>query len=124
VPGARKIEGQDARKVDAEEALQIGAICCDAAPTSVWSRNSSAIAKKNQAQDRCAGVSLTRSGGRNEIVCRSIPCQPKKLQRPNTANSRPMPPSSAMSERTLHTTASAVRRFSTSGPGGQLFVYE
>ena len=40
------------------------------------------------------------------------------------ANSRPMPPSSAISERTDHTRTFAVGVLSTRGSGGQVVVYE
>ena len=66
------------------------------------------MTKKNQAHDRCAGVRATSSGGRNETRWSSRPCQPRKFQRPKAASKSPIPPSRAIKESTLHTTASAV----------------
>ena len=66
------------------------------------------MTRKNHAHERCAGVSITSSGGRNEMRCSSRPCQPRKFQRPNAASNRPMPPSSAISEITLQNIVSAV----------------
>ena len=74
---------------------------------------------------RCAGVSATSPGGRNDNVACSRPCQPSlRPQRPNAANRRPIPPSSAISDSTDQTITFAVGLFSTRGSGGQLFVYE
>ncbi len=88
----------------------------------VWIRNSAAITRKNQAQAFCAGVSATSPGLRKVSVACSRPCQPSKFQRPNAANRRPIPPSSAISETTLQSTTFAVGPLSTSSSGGQLFV--
>ena len=82
------------------------------------------MTKKNQPHTRCAGVKATAPGARKVSVLRSRPCHPRKFHLPNAANRRPMPPSSAISDRTLHITAFAVTRFPTSGSGGQLLVYE
>ena len=88
----------------------------------VWIKNSAAITKKNQAQARWAGVSATSPGLRKVSVACSRPCQPRKFQRPKAANSRPIPPSRAISETTLHSTTFAVGPLSTSSSGGQLLV--
>jgi hypothetical protein len=90
----------------------------------VWARKSSAITRKYHPVARWAGVRGTFSGRRNVRVCVSRPCQPRKRQRPKAAKRSPVPPRSATSERTLHTTIEPVGRFSTSGSGGQLLVYE
>ncbi len=87
-------------------------------------RNSAAITKKNHAHARCAGVSATSPGVRNDSVACSRPCQPRKRQRPKTPKRTPIPPSSAISERTLQTITFAVGLLSTRGSGGQLLVYE
>ena len=63
-------------------------------------------------------------GERNDRVDCSRPCQPRMFQRPKAANRRPTPPSRAINEITLHTITFAVGLLSTSGSGGQLFVYE
>ena len=81
------------------------------------------MTKKNQAVARCAGVSATSPGARNESVACSRPCQPRlRPQRPNAANRSPIPPSSAIRLSTLQTITFAVGVLSTRGSGGQLFV--
>ena len=51
------------------------------------------------------------------------PRQPiRSPQRPNAANSTPMPASSTIRDSTLQTTTSAVTVLPTSGSGGQLLV--
>ncbi len=87
----------------------------------VWSRNRPAIAKKNQAVARWAGVRATSPGRRKLSVACSRPCQPSR-QRPNTANRIPIPPSSAISETTDQTTTLALGSLPTPGSGGQLLV--
>ena len=83
------------------------------------------MTKKNQAVARCAGVSATSPGARNESVACSRPCQPRfRPQRPKAPKRRPMPPRSAISESTDQTITLAVGLLSTRGSGGQLFVYE
>ena len=82
------------------------------------------MTKKNHAVARCAGVRATSPGARNESVACSRPCQPRKFQRPNAAKRSPIPPSSATSESRLQTITFALGLLSTSGSGGQLFVYE
>ena len=82
------------------------------------------MTRKNSPVVRWAGVSATSPGRKNLSVCRSRPCQPSTSQRPNAANSRPMPPSKAISDSTLQTRLSAVGELPTSGSGGQLLVYE
>ena len=53
---------------------------------------------------RCAGVSATSPGARNDSVACSRPCQPSlRPQRPKAPNSTPMPPSSAISDSTDQT---------------------
>jgi hypothetical protein len=69
-------------------------------------------------------VRATSPGVRKESVACSRPCQPRKRHRPKAAKRSPTPPSRAISERTLQTITFAVGVLSTSGSGGQLFVYE
>ena len=113
----RSLRGRSRRSCRARRGSAV-----QAAPTNVWSRNSAAITKKNHAHARCAGVSATSPGARNDSVACSRPCQPRKRQRPKTPNRIPMPPSSAISDSTLQTITLAVGRLSTRGSGGQLFV--
>ena len=81
------------------------------------------MTKKNHAVARCAGVSATSPGARKLSVACSRPCQPsRRPQRPNAANSRPTPTSSAISDSTDHTSTFAVGLLSTRDSGGQLFV--
>jgi hypothetical protein len=82
------------------------------------------MTRKDQAVARWAGVSATSPGARNESVCCSRPCQPRPRQRPKAPKRTPIPPRSAISDRMLQTIVFAVGRLSTSGSGGQLFVYE
>ena len=78
VPGAHQVVREDPRQVEAEEVRRSRrGSAATAAPTSVWIRNSAAITKKNQAVARCAGVSATSPGARNESVACSRPCQPR-----------------------------------------------
>ena len=68
-------------------------------------------------------MSATSPGERNDSVACSRPCQPSlRPQRPNAANSTPMPPSSAISDSTDQTITLAVGLLSTRGSDGQLFV--
>ena len=124
VPGARQVVREQLRQIDAEEAAtgRRGSAAWRRRPASAR-RNSAAMARKKQAVARWAGVSAT-SPGRDEATacCCSRPCQPRKSQRPKAANSSPMPPSNAISESTLQTSAIGGRGLPTSGSGGQLFV--
>ena len=121
-----RLYGKHAGQVEAEEARRCRrGSAATAAPTSVWSRNSAAITKKNQAVARCAGVSATSPGARNESVACSRPCQPSSrpsARRPRTA---------ARCRRAARSATAPTRRSRspsaccpTRGSGGQLFVYE
>ena len=92
VPGAHEVVGEHAAPGRSRRSRRCrrGSAGC-AAPTSVWIRNSAAITKKNHAQARCAGVSATSPGERNESVACSRPCQPEQAPATEDAEQDPDP---------------------------------
>ena len=122
MPGAHEVVGQILGEVYAEEARQIRPIVLRCRPHQRLHEEERGHDQKEPAHARCAGVSATSPGLRNDSVACSRPRQPRKFHRPKAANRSPMPPRSAIRESTLHTTMLAVGSFSTSGSGGQLLV--
>ena len=79
VPGARQVVGEHLGEVDAEEAVRARrGSAGDAAPTRVWSRNSAATTRKNQARGalRRASAPRRRARGSDSVACsRPVPAE-------------------------------------------------
>ena len=121
MPRAHQVERERVGQVEAEEGIELSPV--------VLARGADERLDHEQRrhdEEEPGACALGRSQGHVARVAeRERPARARASQwrqRPKTANRIPIPPSRAISERTLQTTTFAVGLLSTRGSGGQLFV--
>ena len=76
MPGARDVEGQDAREIETEKVCDFGAIVLCGASQKRLQGKETAITRKNQAHDAARGQDhVVRRTERNALILSTVPAQ-------------------------------------------------
>ena len=124
VPGAHQVVREDLREVEAEEARELRPVVLRGGADE---RLDQEQRRHHEEEPRARALrrrqrDVARRAERQRGLLAPVPARAAGPSARTPPNSRPIPPSSAISESTRHTTTFAVGRLSTRGSGGQLFV--